>query len=382
MSVLLWLLLIAAVVGLLWSLYRQPPPAELLRRVPPNGFEGTTLKASTLLKLSPRLPTRFFVEDLPPRTVIATTPLTLGGMALGPSELETHTALSLNKRGLFQWPGVTLHWADPFGLFWRSAPLQVAPCTLTVFPATHGLILPQLLRPLLSEGEMARSLGLDDPMSLRGMRDYVAGDPLGRVHWRRSASRMGLPGSSDGLLVRETEKMASGQLTVYLDLQHASEVYLESAVRLAASLLREAEELSLPVSVASSASTTPSGRQASHIFAALSALAQAQPTTEAPRIPALRGGNLIIITQRAGAALVQEALRARGSVSRVSIVALPEGFYLEPGEQPRRQWAAAPASVRELQAQAGALAAAGVLVYVLRGNQSVLRLAESGLYLP
>ncbi|MHA0034752.1 hypothetical protein ACXXDK_07445 [Deinococcus sp. PESE-38] len=58
----------------------------------------------------------------------------------------------------------------------------------------------------------------------------------------------------------------------------------------------------------------------------------------------------------------------------MTILALPEGFYLEPGENPRRQWAAVPDTVRDLERQAGALAAAGILVFVLRGNQSVLRL--------
>ena len=68
--------------------------------------------------------------------------------------------------------------------------------------------------------------------------------------------------------------------------------------------------------------------------------------------------------------------RARATASRVVIVAVPEGFYLEPGETPRRQWVGAPDTVRELERRAGVLAEAGVLVFVLRGNQSVLRLGE------
>lgn len=376
MSALLWLLLIAAAVGLLWALYREPPPARLSRVVPSNGFQGTRPVARTILTLAPRWPTRFFVEDMPPRTVVPDIPLNLAGMVLGTAELQAETRLTLNKRGVYEWPAVTLHWADPFGLFWRSAPLEAPETSLTVFPGTHGLVLPQLLRPLLSEGELTKHLGLDDPMSLRGVREYVAGDPLGRVHWRRSASLMSAPAGS--LLVRETERMASGQLTVYVDCQASAPAYLESAVRLAASLLREAEGLHLPVAVATNDAVTSSGRQSSHMFAALSALATAQPQLGPPQLPFIRGGNLIILTERASSELIEQALRARGSVSRVSIVALPEGFYLEPGENPRRQWAAPPESVRKLQAQAGALAAAGVYVYVLRGNQSVLRLADSG----
>ena len=79
-------------------------------------------------------------------------------------------------------------------------------------------------------------------------------------------------------------------------------------------------------------------------------------------------------TQNASATLIQGALRARGRASRVVIVALPEGFYLEPGENPRRQWSGLPDSVRELERKAGVLSGAGVLVYVLRGDMSILRL--------
>ena len=81
-----------------------------------------------------------------------------------------------------------------------------------------------------------------------------------------------------------------------------------------------------------------------------------------------------MVTQFAPPELVAQALRARATASRVAIIALPEGFYLEPGEKPRKQWAGAPDTVRQLEKQAGVLAERGVLVFVLRGNQSVLRL--------
>lgn len=68
-------------------------------------------------------------------------------------------------------------------------------------------------------------------------------------------------------------------------------------------------------------------------------------------------------------------MHARAQASRVSIIAMPEGFYLEPGENPRRQWAGLPDTVRELERMSGILADSGILVYVLRGNQSVLKLA-------
>jgi hypothetical protein len=58
----------------------------------------------------------------------------------------------------------------------------------------------------------------------------------------------------------------------------------------------------------------------------------------------------------------------------VTLVVLPEGFYLEPGETGRPIRHAPPGTVRDLERRAGVLAEAGVLVFVLRGNQSVLTL--------
>ena len=147
-----------------------------------------------------------------------------------------------------RWPPATLRWADPFGLFWRSVRVDV-PTRLEVYPGTHGLRLPDLLRPLLSEGALSRQLGLDDPLSLRGARPYAPGDPPSRIHWRLSAR-------SGDLMVREVERSASSRLVIALDTR-GDEVYLESAVRLAASLVRQALELDLPVSLSTPQGATP-----------------------------------------------------------------------------------------------------------------------------
>lgn len=120
---------------------------------------------------------------------------------------------------------------------------------------------------------------------------------------------------------------------------------------------------------------TPAGRGADALHAALHLLARLEPDPAPPALPVTRRGNLIILTARPSADLTTQALRARATASRVSIVALPEGFYLEPGEQARRQWAGLPDAVRDLERRAAVLAESGILIYVLRGNQSVLTLA-------
>lgn len=370
---LLWIAFIAALVLGIWWLYRRPPSVRLWRELPRNGFQGTRIPLKVTFALSSRRPMRFLLEDPPPRTVVPDISPFLSGELIGTVQAEVTTTLTLNRRGEYDWPGATLRWADPLGLFWRSVPVA-APQRLEVFPGTHGLILPEILRPLLSEGGLSRKHGLEDPISLKSVRDYVPGDPPGRVHWRLTA-RIG------NLTVREPERTAASSLTVYLDLSGGADVYTESAVRLAASLVQEALNLNLPVSVATNAGATPTGRHAEALHAALLRLARVQsdPVQQSsvpPRIPAVRSGtNLIILTASPGPELLRQALQARATASRVAIVAMPEGFYLEPGEKPRKQWVAAPESVRALEKQAGVLAGAGVLVFVLRGNQSVLKLS-------
>lgn len=368
MIALWWLIFLALVTFAVWFAYRRPPRVTLSREVPSAGFMESRLPLRVTLHLHSPLPMRVTWDDPLPLTVIPDSQIGANLLLLGERSSETQATLTLNKRGQFEWPGATVRWADPLGLFWHRLTVNV-PTRLEVYPGTHGLTLPDLLRPLLSEGALTRSLGLDDPISLRGAREYVHGDPPGRVHWKLSAR-------TDTLMVRELERMAASSLTVFVDVFGNSEVYVESAVRLAASLIHEAGELDLPVSVATSDRHSPVGRGEASLHAALHVLASAQPNTLPPVIPPTRsGGNLIIITGRAGPELIRQAMHARAQASRVSIIAMPEGFYLEPGENPRRQWAGLPDTVRELERMSGILADSGILVYVLRGNQSVLKLA-------
>lgn len=358
-------------VALAWFLGRKPPTVRLTREFPGQGFEGTRVGYRVRIEIDTRRPLRVIVEDPTPLSVVSSEVLTAGGLTLGQTVTELDGSLLLNRRGEYTWPGGTLRWADPLGLFWRSVPLNV-PAEIEVYPGTHGLVLPDLLRPLLSEGQLSRTLGLEDPISLRGARPYVSGDPPGRVHWRLSAR-------SGDLTVRELDRTAASSLTVFVDTS-GTDVYVNSAVRLASSLIQEALALDLPVSVATPAGATPGGRTPEALRAALRLLARLEP--QDPRVvgqplvipPPRAGGNLIVLTQKAPPELVEQAMRARATASRVAIVAIPEGFYLEPGENPRRQWVGAPDTVRDLERRAGILAEVGVLVFVLRGNQSVLRL--------
>ncbi|TSA84460.1 DUF58 domain-containing protein [Deinococcus detaillensis] len=368
--VLAWAALLLLLFGLIWAAYRRAPQLELSREVPPAGFVGRDVGCRIHIKLSSRLPLRYVIEDAPPLTIIADRQWRWAGWLWQSGEAELSGSLHLNARGEYHWPATTLRWADPFGLFWRSTRLRFG-TRMEVYPGIHGLALPDLLRPLLSEGALSRTLGLDDPLSLRGARPYSPGDPPSRIHWRLSAR-------TGELTVRELERTASSRLLVFVDTR-GDDVFLESAVRLSASLISEALKSELPISLSTPQGATPPGRTPLALQAALSKLAtlQAQPAETA--LPDLSeqaaGSNVIVLTQHAPSDVLTAALRARTRAKRVVIVVMPEGFYLEPGESPRRQWVGLSSTVRDLERRAGVLADAGVLVYVLRGNQSVLRLA-------
>nr|WP_246351694.1 DUF58 domain-containing protein [Deinobacterium chartae] len=334
-------------------------------------FAGGRLAVRLELTLHAPLPLWVVLEDLSPRTLIPDRPLRFAGLVWGRCTLHLECHLQANRRGVFEWPPPLLRWADPLGLFWSQR--RVGQSTrLSVLPAHHPLLLPDLLRPLLSEGLITPRLGLEDPASLRGVREYRPGDPVNRIHWRQTARHA----FSDVPVVRELERVASSGLMVHLD-RGGDRVYLESAVRLASSLVHAAAGEQLSVSLSTADGATEMGRSDTAFRAALEVLAAVGPAPdtsgELPLPP--YGSNVVILTQHARLPLVEAALRARARAGKVTLVVLPEGFYLEPGESPRPQFSGPPESVRDLERRAGILAEAGIAVFVVRGNQSVLRLA-------
>ncbi len=366
MSWLPWLALLVILIVVTLLTYRRPPQVRLTRELPPGVFEGGEVGLKVTLHVRAPLPVRVYLADPPPRTLVPDVALDFGGLLRGEGQYELTARLKANKRGVYAWPGARLRWADPFGLRWREVALPHE-TQLEVYPGAHGLKLPNLLRPLLSDGELTRSLGLDDPLSLRGARPYQPGDPPARMSWKLSA-RAGTP------MVRELERTASGTLHVHLDTQ-GGETYLDSAARLAASLLLEAQELRLPVAVSTPTGATEPGTSHEALRRALRLLAEVRASDAEPNIPMpRRGSNLIVVTRDANNTVVEAALRTRAEAGRVVLVVLPEGFYLEPGELGRPLHGAPPEGVRDLTRRAGVLAESGVLVFVLRGNQSVLRL--------
>ncbi|MEM9003889.1 MAG: DUF58 domain-containing protein [Cyanobacteria bacterium P01_F01_bin.86] len=141
---------------------------------------------------------------------------------------------SPSRRGLYQWPTLSLRTAAPLGLFWCQRP-QLAPTHATVYPK----ILPIAHCPLIDRLGVSTGIRWQTTQQAqnanegltRALRPYRWGDPTRLIHWRSSA-RYG------ELRVRELEQLtADNQVLIALDTRdHWSEVAFESAVTSAASL--------------------------------------------------------------------------------------------------------------------------------------------------
>jgi uncharacterized protein (DUF58 family) len=379
-----WEVLVAGIALGLWLAYRRPPTVTLERVLSSTRtFAGAPCDVRVRLRVRARFPTLLTIVESPPRTLIPDRPAALTGLFWGSSEHELTYRVTPNSRGGFHWPGLQVNWSDPLGLFVQDTRIALPGhdgFELLVYPGTHPLELPDLARPLLTEGPPSRAWGLEDPSTFAGVRAYAPGDPQRRIHWRQTA-RFGMDGERyNQLVVRELERVAATGVLVHLDLGvsgRQAEIYLESAARLAASVLKTAFETNLRLGVSSltGGSEYGGGFNALERSLAYLALVKLEPdAAQSVPIPP-PGSNLVLITMRAPAALIEGAIRARSRAARVTVIAMPEGFYLEPGESPRPLFVSPPDAIRDLESRAGVLQDAGVHVIVLRGDESVLKMA-------
>jgi uncharacterized protein (DUF58 family) len=372
-----WLLLLVVAWLMLTLMYRQAPTIGIERQLSAlQTFTGVPVTVTTTVTILARWPTLITWQESTPKTLIANKTAAISGVFWGQSTHVVSYQVSPNSRGRFWWPQSELNWSDPFGFLLFDARIVGQGPSLLVYPGIHPLLLADLARPLLTDGPAARRPALEDPASPLGAREYMVGDPLGRIHWKQTARGGMIDGRFRRLVVREIEQVAATGLLVYLDTNasgRAGEVFLESAVRLAASLLTEAFEQGLGIGY-----NTELGRGFETLALALAALAELKPTAgvlaAVPMPPP--GSNLVIITMNAPVKLVEMAIQARSRAARVWMIVLPEGFYLEPGESPRPLFVSPPDEVRNLEARAGILRESGIYVTILRGDESILNIAS------
>ena len=357
------LLFLVLLVLALLALYLRPPRIEVERIHAPLSGLGISFEVTLHVHITAGLPCRLEFQDTPPLSLIGQGLLVWKALTWGTEEVQLHTLVRPQKRGAFQWGELTVRYADPMGLFWRTLKIPVQ-SEVVVYPRTHPLLLPELVRPLLLDGRHSPTLGLEDVASLRGIRPYQPGDPLNRLHWLQTAKR-GMP------MVREWEFMTTSQVHIHLH-PHTGEVFTEHAAVLASSLVLEAAQSGLGVSVSGNGRGSEATLESSLLF-----LARYTPEPDHVQMPEVPlGSNVILISQSAPLQLLEAAVHARTRAARVTLLVFPEGFYLAPGETGRKLWSRPADTVQDLERKAGILMEQGIQVRILRGNESILQVGE------
>lgn len=127
----------------------------------------------------------------------------------------------LTRRGVFSLGPTTIASGDPFGLF----------SIKHTFPAADRLLVLPLIVPidnfhsplgLLPGGKAIRRKAHEVTPHASGLREYVPGDPLKRIHWPSAARR-------DKLMVKEFEQDPQAEVWIFLDAQRAAQAELPAA---------------------------------------------------------------------------------------------------------------------------------------------------------
>jgi uncharacterized protein (DUF58 family) len=133
-----------------------------------------------------------------------------------PREKQSYVARTwLTRRGAFPLGPTTLVISDPLGLFRvrRRFPAEQTLLILPmVFPITSFLSPPGLL----PGGHVIRRKAMDITPHAAGIREYIPGDPMKRIHWPTSARR-------GRLMVKEFELDPQAEVWLFLDAQQKAQ---------------------------------------------------------------------------------------------------------------------------------------------------------------
>lgn len=131
---------------------------------------------------------------------------------IGARETRSYLARTwLTKRGAYPLGPTTLQSGDPFGFFSREI----------TFPSRDSLLVLPLIVPiadfpspagLLPGGKAIQRKSMDVTPHASGVREYVHGDALKRIHWRSTARR-------GRLMVKEFEQDPQSEVWIFLDAQ-------------------------------------------------------------------------------------------------------------------------------------------------------------------
>lgn len=190
-------------------------------------------------------------------------------LRIGPGEhVDRSYAWIPEQRGDTRFDHVRISTRFPFGLFVKSAEID-APARVLVYPELREVA----LRADETTGDEhdehdGPSRSGDD---LAGLREFVPGDGVGRVHWRRSVR-------SGRLLVGEREGEASGEIEVLIRSAEGQPLSaIEDRIRIAASEIVAHLEAGLRVGLRSPRVRIPPSAGASHRREMLTYLARVEP---------------------------------------------------------------------------------------------------------
>lgn len=149
----------------------------------------------------------------------------------------------LTRRGSFRLGPTRITTGDPFGLFTHSK--LIAPQeTLIVFPMIHEIQKFPSPPGLLPGGQVIRRKSQDITPHAAGIREYVPGDAVKRIHWPTSIRR-------SKLMVKEFEQDPQAEIWIYLDSQkivHYQRPHQQEDIPLHTMLFTKRPKLSLPPS--------------------------------------------------------------------------------------------------------------------------------------
>lgn len=165
------------------------------------------------------------------------------------------------KRGIFRIDKITLISGDLIGSTSDSLPIDIN-AEIQVYPRT--IELGKIFTPVnhLQGDTIVKRWIIEDPFIVSGMREYMAGDPMKKIHWN-STARMGR------LMVRQEDFTSKFGLSVILNVQSIENEYfdavykdfIELGIKAAATVFDTALRNGIPARLASNGSTVDGERQ-------------------------------------------------------------------------------------------------------------------------
>lgn len=169
-------------------------------------------------------------------------------------KVTRHWKVKCLKRGIFPIESVILVSTDLLGQRVVSQRANIS-ASVTVLPQTVDLDQMFVSARYLQGDNPVRSQLIPDPFYVSGVREYQPSDPMKNIHWNATA-KLGR------IMIRNMEYTTRQSITVVLNMQSRQfeqgeaidQERMEQCIRVAATLLEETLENSIPVSLASNAS--------------------------------------------------------------------------------------------------------------------------------